>query len=114
MHQFSLFSRSPLFILLKFYGNHGFPSPNSDRDLVNEPNISHTDEKFVNPIHFIDAEGMKPEGALDIRGIVQDRLAAWVYHDLTLTKVRFLMCIHLCHVLRSASKAGLCILSPPS
>ena len=46
------------------------------------------DGKYVEPIHFIDAPGSEPTNELDIRSVVQDRLAAWVYLDLTVTKVQ--------------------------
>ena len=46
-----------------------------------------TDSKYVEPIHFIDASGEEPSKELDIRSIVQDKLAVWVYHDLAVTKV---------------------------
>ena len=39
------------------------------------------------PIHFIDAFGEKPSKELDMRSVVQDKLAVWVYHDLAVTKV---------------------------
>ena len=46
-----------------------------------------TESKYVEPIHFIDAFGEKPSKELDMRSVVQDKLAVWIYHDLAVTKV---------------------------